>query len=304
MIFLNIGWMEKYKGLKNDSIRYGGSSAKKYEIYNYLPYEGYMYGYVSAVHATIDLNRLGALPNDNSIDNILAIWTAKSDDRGTVIIGWYDNATIYRKERLDNKIDNRENCPYQVKAQEKDCKLYDIDERVFKPIGRGRSHVWFAALDKHKQLRKEVLDYVDKNQIPKRSRPSKRLWQTNPYKRNVIEKKAIKITTEYYEKLNYLVNSVEKDNVGWDLDATLYGIKLKLEVKGLSGEKILIELTPKEYKSMKKYKNDYRICVVTKASEKQPMLKVFSYSKKTGNWEDKDGTKMIINEKIGARINT
>jgi hypothetical protein len=46
--------------------------------------------------------------------------------------------------------------------------------------------------------------------------------------------------------------------MGWDLEAILPDKLLKIEVKGLSQEEILIELTPNEYDKMKKYKDNYR----------------------------------------------
>lgn len=45
----------------------------------------------------IDIDRLGADSNDDFIQNVNVIWTAKHPDGGTCIIGWYVNATVYRK---------------------------------------------------------------------------------------------------------------------------------------------------------------------------------------------------------------
>ena len=50
------------------------------------------------------------------------------------------------------------------------------------------------------------------------------------------------MTISYYEKLGYIVTSVERDNVGWDLTAVLGERELKLEVKGLSGSQVVVEL--------------------------------------------------------------
>ena len=78
---------------------------------------------------------------------------------------------------------------------------------------------------------------------------------------------------------------------------------LKLEVKGLSQEEILTELTPNEYKQMKEYKDDYRICVVTKTLSKSPRLSIFSFSPENGRWEDEKGRHLKIREIKSARLN-
>ena len=83
-----------------------------------------------------------------------------------------------------------------------------------------------------------------------------------------MERSAIELTMDYFEKkLTYDVRSVEKDSLGWDLSAKhrVAGELVQVEVKGLSGNQIAVELTPNEYKKMKKHKKTYRICVVTNA---------------------------------------
>src|SRR5207249_11695586 len=62
----------------------------------------------------------------------------------------------------------------------------------------------------------------------------------------------------HFKSQHYKVSSHESDNLGWDLSAILpeMGIELKLEVKGLSGPDIAVELTPNEYTMMKKHKQD------------------------------------------------
>ena len=70
-----------------------------------------------------------------------------------------------------------------------------------------------------------------------------------------------------------MVNSFEKDNVGWDLEAVKNKEKLLIEVKGLSGNEVVSELTPNEYAQMKNNIVNYRICLVTNALDKNPKLK-------------------------------
>lgn len=91
--------------------------------------------------------------------------------------------------------------------------------------------------------------------------------------------------------------------MGWDLEATNGGRRLRLEVKGLSQAELIIELTPNEYEKMKKHRNRFRICVVTDVLSKNPLLRVFSYSPENQNWEDDDENRLNIIEITGARMN-
>jgi hypothetical protein len=90
--------------------------------------------------------------------------------------------------------------------------------------------------------------------------------------------------------------------MGWDLEAILPDKLLKIEVKGLSQEEILIELTPNEYDKMKKYKDNYRIAVVTNALGENPLLKILSFSPESAEWEDEQGSPLSISEIVSARI--
>ncbi|WP_410723360.1 protein NO VEIN domain-containing protein, partial [Burkholderia sp. SIMBA_042] len=74
----------------------------------------------------------------------------------------------------------------------------------------------------------------------------------------------------YYESEeggNRTVSSVEEDNVGWDLTVTGGDVTLKVEVKGLSGHELCVELTPNEYKQMvsPEHRAMYAVYVVTGA---------------------------------------
>ncbi|MCV5372714.1 DUF3883 domain-containing protein, partial [Escherichia coli] len=69
-----------------------------------------------------------------------------------------------------------------------------------------------------------------------------------------IEKTAVDLTIDYYVQLGYIVDSVEKDNVGYDLKATSGNKTLYIEVKGTSAKdhtSANVCLTPNEYKTSK-----------------------------------------------------
>ena len=124
--------------------------------------------------------------------------------------------------------------------------------------------------------------------------------QVDPEKRKKVEDNAINETTKFYEKLGYSVNSVESDNKGWDLEVSLGNKMFKVEVKGLSGSEIIFELTPNEYDKMKKFKEDYIICVLTNALNSDHKLHRF-FSDTDDIWEDTEGNILNIQEMISAR---
>jgi hypothetical protein len=75
--------------------------------------------------------------------------------------------------------------------------------------------------------------------------------------------------------------------------------ELKLEVKGLSGPQIVVDLTPNEYASMQRHRDSYRVCVVTGAFT-APCLTVFAYSPDSGRWESPDRAGLRIQEIVAA----
>ena len=122
-----------------------------------------------------------------------------------------------------------------------------------------------------------------KKRRSKRKQPHK----TDPEKNAEVEKAAINTTPQHFENIGYTVKSVEKDNYGWDLEATRGKRTLLIEVKGLSGEALSVELTPNEYQCLDKQEDNYRLCVVSTALT-NPDLYICRYSKKKRKWTVKD----------------
>ena len=108
--------------------------------------------------------------------------------------------------------------------------------------------------------------------------------QADVFKKQKVEITAIETTIEYFESKYYTVISKEKDNVGWDLEATNTQETLLLEVKGLSGIISSIELTANEYRKSIENREKYRVCIVTN-SLINPKLEVFYYDFKNECWK-------------------
>jgi hypothetical protein len=183
--------------------------------------------------ARINLTRLGASSSAESVRGVLAVWVATSPARGAFVLGWYKDATVYRNWQAPppgsaRRYDGQE-CGYYVSARSDNAVLLPPDERVF-PVpqatagGFGKSNVWYAnEPEKHRRLRLDLLRYVETRRVskPPKAEGSHPPRQPDPLLRQKVEEAAIKRTTAYFSRLRYLVDSVEQDNVGWDLTAVL-----------------------------------------------------------------------------------
>ena len=280
---------------------------------NFLPCRGKVYGYVRPPHGRqIKIERLGAGTEDLSVSNVTVIWTAKRPQVGTVVIGWYKDATVHRQfqefrssfpQKKKHQIEG-----YRIETLENNAKLLPIDQRTLDVPkagsvkgGMGQSNVWYADEPELKRFLKDVEELIEgKKGSPKRKQPHK----ADPEKKAQVERAAIYTTIRHFANISYTVKSVEKDNVGWDLEATKGNTKLLIEVKGLSGEALSVELTPNEYHCLDKKEDNYRLCVVTTALT-NPDLYICRYSEEVGKWivEDHKTATIEIKSRKSASIN-
>ena len=229
------------------------------------------------------------------------------------MVGWYKHATLYREAQKPPPHANRdykgEIFDYYASSETANATLLPVDERLCKihkgKGGMGEANVWYANdPDQHSKVRRSVLDFIFRRVIhpAKQERKGIKPTQADPLLRQCVERAAVKVTVDYYKGLGYAVDSVENDNVGWDLEAVCEGSKLLIEVKGLSGSDLSVELTPNEYEKMKLNRDSYRLCVVTEALIQQPKLSVFAWSSDTQRWEDKKGNPLCVQEIVFARF--
>jgi hypothetical protein len=312
IIFLKIGWMEHYKGISdNDKISSGAEYIKKnkygHEMFNFMEYNDHVYGYVqvNGKNGKINIQRLGASKSDEKIDNVTVVWTAPRKNGGVYIIGWYQNATIYRKIQVNNNLLYRKYknkiIGFNVYAKSSDVKLLSTYERTLNMPNykMNRSFLWYA--DDNEDFVMKVKAFI-KN-IGNQSSRKKIKYKIDIEKKRKVEKTAIDIVSKHFKNLKYEIIDVQDQNVGWDLYAKSDKIKLKLEVKGLSRNELQFILTPNEYKNMEKYKNEYLLCIVTKALCKNYDLNIFCYSEYENGWiEEKKNIKLNIEEKIWAHF--
>lgn len=312
ILFCNIGWMEFYKGqLAGDRIKGGGSyvqeEGKGHEVCNFVDHDGYVYGYVQPANANrqsdagqIKVEKLGGGRSDQ-VCNVLVVWTAKRPEGGTVVVGWYKNATVYRHNQklqqpsqlhMSNGLSD-----YRIRARSIDATLMPIDQRTLlipRQVkgGMGQSNVWYADRLESSAIRSKVRQLVAGN-VP-RQKPKARK-ASDPDHNAKVEKAAVDLTWNYYRLHGYAMKSVEKDNMGWDLEATSNKVRLRIEVKGLSGASSAIGLTPNEYKAFWRRSPEYRLAIVTNVL-KRPSLSICRYSNERNGWlvEGQNGKSLAI----------
>jgi len=323
-LFCNTGWMESYQGNSTaDQIRGGGSYVTEegmgHEVCNFHCHKGNIYGYVqpargqrSASAGSIKLENIvngNASKNNESVEGVLVIWTAKRPEGGTVVVGWYKDATVFREYQNFKSVPTLHSKNglggYRIHAQAENAKLLPVDERTYqiqrKTQGSiGQSNVWYG----NSKIGRKIAVDIDALSNGKRpTRKTKKVRTTDPDHNAKVEKAAVKLVWKYYEDLGYDLMSVEKDNIGWDLEASQNKTKLRIEVKGLSGASPHIELSPNEFKAWSEAHPLYRMAVVTQALT-SPKLHICLYSREHESWQvaSHDNASVDVLEKVAAQI--
>jgi hypothetical protein len=136
--------------------------------------------------------------------------------------------------------------------------------------------------------------------------------RADPEARKLIELAAVRHATTYYESKvggSRTVRSVEADNEGWDLTVTSGDEVLKVEVKGLTGTHLCVELTPNEYKQMQSstHRADYVIYVLTEVGTRNARSHIFYYNALLSQgrahvWTTEDDRRLKVEKVIAARL--
>lgn len=101
---------------------------------------------IPKANRTLNIERLGAASYDYELGGVTVIWTARHPDRGPVIVGLYDNATVFRYMPPDEPVR-----PFIAKARTEDCHLVPVARRSFDIIQKrkgfpGMAAAWFPGL--------------------------------------------------------------------------------------------------------------------------------------------------------------
>jgi hypothetical protein len=196
MIFFNVGWMKRYKGIADDDQPQGGGSwvgehGWDYSMLNFQEFKGRYYGY-GETRGAINVVRLGAEESADRLEGVTVVWVSTSPSLGPVIIGWYRNATLlrdYPPPEDSGREYNGEKIGYRTTARVEDCLLLPVERRTF-PVprgkgGMGQANVWYADSPENAEFRQRVMLYVKSG--GESGEPLARTWifQTNPKTYNI-----------------------------------------------------------------------------------------------------------------------
>jgi hypothetical protein len=228
--------------------------------------------------------------------------------------GWYDGATVFansRNRKTPIKTPTLKEPLYSnVVAPADSVRLLTVDERVFQiPMRQkgfpGQNPAFYPDGVMPADWIEEINRYVSTGVVSDRPETKKALItrSLNPLQRAEVEAAAIKLVTRHYERLRYAVTSREPECLGWDLEAIQADTVLRIEVKGLSGSSLVVELTPNEYKAMTgRYRDCYRLGVVTDALSRHAKLRLFSYDANLEGWFTDESETLKIKKLVGARM--
>lgn len=299
IILCRTAWMKYYEGHANIDIpRSGAKYIKKHktggEINNFKNRGGNVYCYFPNI-VYPNLNNLESNNAGDDLKNVTVVFCAKHPTEGGVrVVGWYKKAILYSEPKSHPFLD-------WVHAEAKFSNVHLIPEndRVFYlPDTFGRSSLfYFTRHPERKKLQECLKKYISSNgkienykpKIKNNSRKGK-AYQQDIEKRLLVEQKAVDFAKAYYKnrygKKN--VKSVETENKGWDLEVKSKYVKLNIEVKGLSGYVLNVELTPNEFKAFDKCANNYQLFIANRALTKKPIIRIFKYQSKGKIWVAND----------------
>ena len=326
LLVLRVGFMEKYSG--PDIIKNGGAYVKQNqvggEVFNFKPSRGKCYGYAMSRHwSGVNLEYFASgvsWEKDDEMTGVDVVFIAKRPGHGQVVVGWYRNATVFHKQyrvRRGQIPGMQQNERYFLCTVDAiNAHLLPEEERTFDvpyaPAGNrgfpGQSNVWYPKLNSDNE---NVTKFVNKlkkfmaskasvplsedefQKPPKTSKGQKGGRSGKPDRAHnlAVETASVDFVIEHYKSQGYKVESVETDNLGWDLELVKGNKEIYVEVKGVSASIIYFELTPNEYKKLKAHFAKYRICVVCDALTDPLMYELFP---------EQAGSKWVLRSQDGS----
>jgi hypothetical protein len=315
--------MDLYAGLAGDKPQGGGSYVEEegfgHEVFNFMADDdGRFRGYVRPPRGgRIHIERLGAAAGAKHVSCVTVFWAATNPIRGgTCVVGWYDNATVYRDWKPSSKktrlLPNGDKAGFVVEAPSthlisSDDRLLDLPRANAKQTGIGQANVWYPPPEWAKKLldyRKAVMSGNPLGPGPPPPVKPGVAHAADTEARLRIERAAMKVTIAWCEQRGLPWKDVSLQRLGWDVEAGQGKALLRIEVKGSSlplGAAFL-ELTPNEFAKMKEHRGSFRLAVVSIVNDK-PMLAMFAWSQDGAAWiADKGALSLKVHEILAARV--
>ncbi len=164
ILYCRIGWMNSYRGASDERPQGGGEYNKEnigHEVHNYLGCEGKYYGFVEAgIKNSIHVERLCGDKKADSVDGILIVWVARKPSVGQVVVGWYENATVYRiLQTVPDDVMSERSLKthnfYNIFSEH--AYLIEPKDRHFQIDMKGHSNIWYGDQGK---IDSKVVDYI------------------------------------------------------------------------------------------------------------------------------------------------
>lgn len=335
LLMLRIGYMERYDG--PDTITGGGAYIRERgvggEVFNFKPSRGACYGYAMSLHgAGLNLAFLDdrqSWREGDELGDVDVVFFARRPGIGQVVVGWYRGATVYHKQYLTRRGSipgmNETERHFLCKVDASKAVLLPEDKRTFAipyapKDGKGfpgQSNVWYPEIKQQpevvsliQRLRKYIAatsgDRLPEDESGHASGGKKggRRRQPDQAMNALVEAAAVQAVYKFYERQGYTVETVERENLGWDLVVAKGRKSLKVEVKGISAPDIYFELTPNEYAKLKEHAKDYRVCVVCDALSKPRIYELTPQAlEKAGGWQlfsSEDNALVKLRERVAA----
>lgn len=180
ILFCNIAYMQYYDyELIEENPRHGGKyvdvTNDAYEKNNFhICEDGKLRGFVETTYIdtyegqkkpkNIRIENIDSkYKNQDKISNVTVVFCAHSDTlKKSVIVGWYKNATVYRKreiykDRQYNLICNSED-GYLIEEQ---FRCFGVPRATDSSCGFGRANIWYAKEKEAIDYVNEVLEYIN-----------------------------------------------------------------------------------------------------------------------------------------------
>jgi len=259
-----------------------------------------------------------------SLSGVRVVWTATRPEGGRFVVGWYDDATVFRRAR-----GRHPNPPlgtetlYLIVTRAANAHLIPADERCLYPVPdcRKRGVSWGMGQSNVRYLNEDGLAYLHDlerrlfsrrtakaGQAPRGTGNSGTGRQLDAAKRIEVENAAMDAVIDHFGDQWRIEDRSRVMGLGYDLRATPRDARraseLLLEVKGCSGATIACELTPSEWACMRARtsRSKYRLCVVTNALDRKARrIHIFKYHPALAAWTTTDGQPLAVERVVGAR---
>ncbi len=221
------------------------------------------------------------------------------------VVGWYKDATVNKREVFTH---DRGTLTVNSAITAPSATAFVLpvaDRRIAiptaqrEPGGVGQSPLWYAADHPAKvaEVRNFIAAFRREAPSPVPHAPGRAPRQPDIETRLKVEKAAMDLAMTYFDD----AVDVSKECKGWDIDARDSQGVLSVEVKGLSGQVVSVELTPNEFAKMGHLKERYVLFIVTGALTQRPLARVFRFQAESERWISGQGDHLEVVPVIGAR---